>query len=78
MLGWGVLGSVTVEKVRLEERELNPASEARKGTLYPPQLFVILHGDSQMAEEPGVRRIPCGSSGLRAGEWNQSWVHSWC
>lgn len=54
------------------QRELNPASEARGGTIHPPQLSLrlcILRGGSQRAllvREPGNCRIPRRSSALRA------------
>lgn len=87
--GWGTLGlcgcgegeaNPAGGKVR---QELNPASEARGGTIYPPQLLVhlcILHGDSRrvlLVQEPVVCGIPCGGSALRAGEWDQRWDQSW-
>lgn len=86
--GWGTLGlcgcgegeaNPAGEKA---QKELNPASEARGGTMYPPQILVhlcILHGDSRRAlldQELGICRISCGrdilqllglENGIRAG-----------
>lgn len=88
MPGWGTLGlcgcgegeaNPAGEKA---QQELNPASEARGGTTYRPQILVhlcILHRDSRRAllvQELGICRISCGrdilqllglENGIRAG-----------